>query len=420
MEIEPTALTPLGEQLGERGHDPSAGRRERVPGGQRRAVDVELVAADRPERAVEPELVLAELRRLPRRQRREDLRRERLVDLVVVEVLQRQSVAGEQPRHGVRRRHQQPLVAVDEVDRGGLGVDEMGEHRQAALGGPLVGGEEHSGRSVGQRRRVARGHRVAVHRLECGQLFHRGVGPQVLVAGQPEIGREEIVEEAAVVGRRELVVRRQRERVLRLPLDAPALRGDRGVLAHGQPGAWLGVARHIGPERLVGTDLRQRPEPVGDGPRRVELEQGAAEVLVELERGVGGRVNAAGDARLDLPESDLVGDEDRRLQAGAARLLDVVRRGVRVEARAEHGLAGQVEVAGVLEHRAGDDVAEPHAGQTEPRDQPVQGRGEHVLVGCLRVAAVGPREGDPIAADDRGPSSRHARLPMLLMSRLRP
>ena len=50
-----------------------------------------------------------------------------------------------------------------------------------------------------------------------------------------------------------------------------------------------------------------------------------------------------------------------RLEPGVARLLDVVGRGLGREPGAEHRLAGQVEVAGVLEHRAGDDLAEPLA-----------------------------------------------------------
>src|SRR6202011_3547758 len=58
----------------------------------------------------------------------------------------------------------------------------------------------------------------------------------------------------------------------------------------------------------------------------------------------------------------------------------------------------QVEVAAVLEHGAADDHAQPLAGQPEPVHQPVQGRGEHVLVGRLGVRAVRSRERDAVAA----------------------
>ena len=101
-----------------------------------------------------------------------------------------------------------------------------------------------------------------------------------------------------------------------------------------------------------------------------------------------------------LAERDLVGDEDRRLEPGAAGLADVVGRGLGRELRAEHGLAGQVEVAAVLEHGAGGDLAEALAGEPEALDQAVERRGQHVLVGGLRVGAVRAGERDPVAAED--------------------
>src|SRR5947209_3940428 len=96
-------------------------------------------------------------------------------------------------------------------------------------------------------------------------------------------------------------------------------------------------------------------------PRRVQLEQQLAEVVVELDGGVARRVEARRDAALDLAERDLVRDRDRRLEAGAARLLDVVGRRVRRQRAAEDALARQVEVAAVLEHPAAGDLAEPGA-----------------------------------------------------------
>ena len=132
----------------------------------------------------------------------------------------------------------------------------------------------------------------------------------------------------------------------------------------------------------------------------VDLEQLLAELLADRDRRVGGGVGATGDADLDLAEGDLVGDLDRRLEAGAAGLLDVGRGRLGRELRAEHRLAGQVEVAGVLEHGAGDELAEPLALQPEPVDQAVEGRGQHVLVGRGRVDGVGAGERDPVAAED--------------------
>ena len=113
---------------------------------------------------------------------------------------------------------------------------------------------------------------------------------------------------------------------------------------------------------------------------RLSVEQQFAQILVECQRRIGGGVHAAGDPGLDLAERDLVGDQHDRLQAGAARLLDVV--GGRLGARrvAEHRLAGEVAVARVLEHRAGDDLAEQLALQVEALDQPVERGGQHVVV----------------------------------------
>ena len=115
---------------------------------------------------------------------------------------------------------------------------------------------------------------------------------------------------------------------------------------------------------------------------------------------VRGGVGATGDAGVDLAERDLVGDVDRRLQTGAARLLQVAGRGLGRQLGAEHRLAGQVEVAAVLEHGAGDDLAEALTLEAEAGGQAVDGRGEHLLVGGAGVDGVRPGERDPVAAED--------------------
>ena len=172
IEISPRPEPFSASSFAERGDDPPAGGGERVPGGERGAVDVELGAVDR----AEPVL-------LPRGERGQHLRGERLVDLVEVEVLQRQAGLLEQLRHRVDGRHQQALVAVDVVDRRGLHVREVREHGQAVLGRPLVAGQQHDRRAVGQRGGVAGGHRrvlaLAEDRLELGELLDassRGAG----------------------------------------------------------------------------------------------------------------------------------------------------------------------------------------------------------------------------------------------------
>ena len=153
------------------------------------------------------------------------------------------------------------------------------------------------------------------------------------------------------------------ELVLGLAGDAPLLRGDRHVLAHRQAGARLGVAGHLDAD-VGGAEREGRLGAVaGRALGAVEAQQLAAQLLGDDDGRVRGRVDAAGDARVDLAEGDLVRDEDRGLQPGAAGLGDVVGGRRRRQARAEHRLAGEVEVAAVLEDRAGDDLAEPLAGR---------------------------------------------------------
>ena len=104
--------------------------------------------------------------------------------------------------------------------------------------------------------------------------------------------------------------------------------------------------------------------------------------------------------RVDLTERDPVRHGDHGRQAGAARLLQVRGRGLGAQRGAEHALAGEVEVAAVLEHGTGDDGAEPLALQAEAADQPVEGGGEHVLVGRRGVVGARPGERDAVAAED--------------------
>src|SRR3954471_20160136 len=73
--------TVLVQRLGQRGDDPPTGCRERMPGGQRGTVHVQLRAVDRAERAVQVEAAAAELRVLPRLEGGEHGAGERLVDL---------------------------------------------------------------------------------------------------------------------------------------------------------------------------------------------------------------------------------------------------------------------------------------------------------------------------------------------------
>ena len=125
------------------------------------------------------------------------------------------------------------------------------------LRGPVLGGEQHGRGAVAERGRVARGHgrglAPAEDRLERRELLDRGVGAQVVVALDAAERGDLVVEEATVVGRRHLLVRRRGQLVLRLAGDPPLERGQGGVLAHGQAGARLAVLRDLQAD-VAGTD----------------------------------------------------------------------------------------------------------------------------------------------------------------------
>ena len=139
------------------------------------------------------------------------------------------------------------------------------------------------------------------------------------------------------------------------------------MLSHREPGARLGV---LGNRRddLSGPKAAEQRQSSGNRMCPVEVQEQTAEVLVQLDGRVAGRVDAAGDARVDLAERHLVGDVDRGLEPGAAGLLDVVCRRIRRQGAAEHALARQVEVAASLEDPARGDLAEALALETEAAD----------------------------------------------------
>src|SRR5690606_14152397 len=84
---QPSSRAALMQELRERRNEPRSGRRERVADRDAAALDVQLATVDRAERPIPSELLSAEFLRLPGLERRERLRGERLVNLVVVEVL---------------------------------------------------------------------------------------------------------------------------------------------------------------------------------------------------------------------------------------------------------------------------------------------------------------------------------------------
>ena len=97
----------------------------------------------------------------------------------------------------------------------------------------------------------------------------------------------------------------RRQLVLRLARRRPSAGGERGVLAHGQPGARFGVARDLGARwagRICASALRRAPAvfaPAG-------LQQDLAQLVVDAERRVARGVRAAGDRESVWPRAILL------------------------------------------------------------------------------------------------------------------
>ena len=192
----------------------------------------------------------------------------------------------------------------------------------------------------------------------------------------------------------------ERELVLLVAADPPLGRHDRGVLAHRQAGA--------GARRCAGSRGRSAAGAACDSARAraaLDLLRLRSSRMLRRSslsaRGASEVVSTPPAIPLSIcPSAILLATSDRGLEPGRARLLNVVGGRLRRQSRAEHRLAGQVEVAAVLEDRAGDHFAEHLALEIEPRHERVERRSQHVLVGRLRVGAVLAREGDPTAAED--------------------
>ena len=300
-------------------------------------------------------------------------------------------------------------MAVDEVHGGGLGIHQVGADREVVLLGPLLAAEQHSGGAIGKRSGVTGGHGglgavrlgvlLAEYRLQLRELLGAGIRAHIVVAGDPEEGGDEIVEEAAVVGGGEVLVARGGEGILILAGDAHLARGDGGVVAHRQAGARLGVARLLRDETR-GADLAEQLDAVEGRLRRGDLDESLTQVVAHGERSIGGGVRTAGNAAVNAAHGDRVGHLDCRGQAGATCLLQVERGGRRIEHGTDDGFADEVEVAGVLEHGTGDHHAELFILQVVTGREAVDRGRQHVLVGSIGVLAVRASERDAVATDD--------------------
>ncbi|MCW0417635.1 hypothetical protein NB689_003389 [Xanthomonas sacchari] len=375
-----------------------------MAGGQRRAHRVDLGRIDLPQRRVQAQPGAAVVLALPGTQGAQHLRGEGLVDLVDVEVLQAQAVALEHLRHGHGRRHQQAF-AVHEIHRRHLRIAQIGHRHVAMRLRPFFRGQQHRGGAVGQRGRVGRGQGAAAAdlvegRLQRGQLLQRGIRAQDVVALHAAERRDQVGEEAALVGGGQLVVRGHRPGVLRIARDVPLLGHVLAVVAHALAGARLGHARELGLELGELEAAGQRAQLVAGALGAVGRQQPRAQLLAVDDRHLGGGVRTAADARLDLPQRDLVGDGDDAVQAGAAGALQGDARSQRRQPGGQRRLAAQVPVAGMLDHRAHRHFAQLLPVQPVTLDQRAQRAHRHAEVPDIRIRRVLPAKRNADAAEN--------------------
>src|SRR5438552_16475193 len=160
----------------------------------------------------------------------EALRRERLVQLHEVDLLERDTGPVEQLPHGRDRADAHHA----RVDAGNRAADERAERLHAELAGLLLRGDHERCRPVLDPGGVAGGDGASLTEggLERGEFLGGGVWPRMLVARDVADRNELVRETARLVGCGPAALRLQRERVLILPRHAPTLRDVLAGLAH--------------------------------------------------------------------------------------------------------------------------------------------------------------------------------------------
>ena len=198
-------------------------------------------------------------------------------------------VALEHFSDGHGRRHQQAF-AMHEIDRRGLRVAQVAEHFVAMFGRPFVGGQQAGRCAIGQRRRIARGQGALARglverRLQRGEFFEAGIRSHDVVTRDAAKTHHQVVEETALVGGGELVVRSDRQFVLRFACDMPLPRHVLAVLAHRLAGTRFGHAGEIRLE-FAKREALERRELLAEGFRRRRFEQAPAQRLAVHDRHV--------------------------------------------------------------------------------------------------------------------------------------
>ncbi len=200
--------------------------------------------------------------------------------------------------------------------------------------------------------------------LELRELLERAIATDVVVLLQATERHDQIFIEALIPRGAGFAMTFQSQLILIGARDLPGLRHLFAMLSHRHAGARLAHARQLRLEE-AGTRTRPRRESLAErSTARTTQKQFAIRRGID-DGNIAGRIDARGDGGVDLTHRDFQTEHDGGIETGAAGALQIERRSFRRETAIEHALARQVEILGVLEHRAGADIAEHLAAQVE-------------------------------------------------------
>lgn len=152
--------------------------------------------------------------------------------------------------------------------------------------------------------------------------------------------------------------------------------------------------------------LQQAAQFVASTLGAVRRQQRTAQGFVDADGRVRGRVGAPGNPHFNLAEGDFIGHQQRRFQAGAAGLLQVVGRGFGRQGGGQQRFAGQVEIPRVLDHSARSELAQAQAVEVVAVHQALQRGHQQILVAVVGVHRVGAGKRNAVAADNRHAARR--------------
>src|SRR5688572_17129636 len=116
---------------------------------------------------------------------------------------------------------------------------------------------------------------------------------------------------------------------------------------------------------MPGTQTKERPDLLPDRPAAVTAQQKTLIITRKYHRRIADRIHAGANAALNLPERNLVTDNDRGFQTPAARPLQIESRRLRRQPTPQYALPRQIPVFRMLDDRSTAHIAQPLAAQTE-------------------------------------------------------